>query len=53
MALDLVSRSGAATGSLIDFCRVNIIANAMDHTDYILQLRMIVNFNKQQICSYG
>jgi len=47
MALDLISRIGAATRSLVDFGRIDIIADAMDHALYILQLRMIVNFNKR------
>ncbi len=46
MTLDLIGAFGAAAGRLVDFCRIDIIANAMDHEAYIVQLRMIVNFNK-------
>ncbi len=46
VTLDLIGAFGAAAGRLVDFCRIDIIANAMDHEAYIVQLRMIVNFNK-------
>jgi len=45
--LDLIGRFGTTLGSPIDLGGINIIANAMDHIHYLLQLRMIVNFNKQ------
>ncbi len=46
MILDLLGSSGTTTGCLINSCRIYVIADAMDHALYIVQLRMIVNFNK-------
>ena len=43
MALDVLCPACTAGGRVVDLFRVDIIADAMDHADPILQLRMIVN----------
>ena len=45
MALHTGRGSRAAARSAVDSFRIDIVADAMDHTHFILQLRMIVNAN--------
>jgi len=46
--LHIFSRFGTARRGAVNGRRIDVIADAMDHVHYLLQLRMIVNCNKLQ-----
>ena len=43
MGLHTLRRFGPASGGMVDFGRIDVIAHAMDHGILLLHLRVIVN----------